>query len=233
MLTGTPHHAQPTCGNLLCPKVSQSWVNIRKTKPDCQALSKTIGTLLWRWRNSAPGRTLGDESPGPPANLQPLQRQRGPKQTEGLQGQERRSLVPSAGCCHQPWQGQVRTGLLGTRRTYCLSLVRVFSAGVPMTSWIFEIWSSSLAPGKRGCRLEERDRTVVRGGYGLFIPASPSAGWLAHMETQGHNPPHMVLLAAMGFPFSLRLRPVSPFPTGGCHSRRWPHSSLYTLGSPQ
>lgn len=81
-------------------------------------------------------------------------------------------------------------GLLGTRRTYCLNLVRVFSAGVPMTSWIFEIWSSSLAPGKRGCRLEEQDRTVVRGGHGLFIPASPSAGRLAHMETQGHNPTH-------------------------------------------
>ena len=37
--------------------------------------------------------------------------------------------------------------------THCLNLVRVFSAGVPMTSWILEIWSSSLAPGNSGCRL--------------------------------------------------------------------------------
>lgn len=43
-----------------------------------------------------------------------------------------------------------------------MNLVRVLAAGVPMTSWIFEIWSSSLAPGKRGCRLEEVTRAVVR-----------------------------------------------------------------------
>lgn len=34
-----------------------------------------------------------------------------------------------------------------------------------MTSWILEIWSSSLAPGKRGCRL--------RGREGLWLESSP------------------------------------------------------------
>lgn len=45
--------------------------------------------------------------------------------------------------------------------TYCLNLMRVFSAGVPMTSWIFAIWSSSLAPGKRGCRLDRSDKELL------------------------------------------------------------------------
>lgn len=54
------------------------------------------------------------------------------------------------GSPQQPPQGAGPLGAPGCTRTYCLNLVRVFSAGVPMTSWIFEIWSSSLAPGKRG-----------------------------------------------------------------------------------
>lgn len=34
--------------------------------------------------------------------------------------------------------------------TYCLNFLRVLLAGVPIMSWIFESWSSSLDPGKRG-----------------------------------------------------------------------------------
>ena len=42
-----------------------------------------------------------------------------------------------------------------------------------MTSWIFEIWSSSLAPGKRGCRLEGHDKGLWLGqAVALFILAS-------------------------------------------------------------
>lgn len=56
-------------------------------------------------------------------------------------------------------------GAPGSTGTYCLNLVRVLAAGVPMTSWILEIWSSSLAPGKRGCRLEERDKRLRLGQF--------------------------------------------------------------------
>lgn len=191
----SPPHAQPMCGNLLCPQVSQSWVSIQRTKPDWQALSKTTRTLLWCLRESGPGKTPGATAPsscyaGTPTNLQPPQQQQGPKQTEDLQEQERRSLVHSAGSHHQPGQGASSHGLSGAHHTYCLNLVRVFSAGVPMTSWIFEIWSSSLAPGKRGCKLEEQDGAVVRTGRGLFIPGPP----LCEAASSHRNPrtqPHL------------------------------------------
>lgn len=47
-----------------------------------------------------------------------------------------------------------------------------------MTSWIFAIWSSSLAPGKRGCRLDGRDKGLLLGqalsGWLTPNPLTPS-----------------------------------------------------------
>lgn len=39
------------------------------------------------------------------------------------------------------------------RTTHFCNFLRMFGDGVPRTSWILAIWSTSLEPGKRGCKL--------------------------------------------------------------------------------
>lgn len=46
--------------------------------------------------------------------------------------------------------------------TYCLNLFRIFLGGVPTISWIFDIWSSSFDPGKRGWKLETEQGTELK-----------------------------------------------------------------------
>ena len=42
--------------------------------------------------------------------------------------------------------------------THFLSLLSILGSGVPMTSWIFAIWSTSFDPGNKGCKLENTQR---------------------------------------------------------------------------
>lgn len=77
-------------------------------------------------------------------------------------------------------------GPCGDRRTHCLNFWRTLWSGVPSTSWILDTWSSSLAPGKRGFKLQlEDEKEEVSAVTEPFTPLSVNGCW-ARWDSRTH-----------------------------------------------